>query len=63
MLQKVFDFLFGKSPDIFDQKGNIVHKLPKEKWDAWDNRYQKGKDYNWREHKGQSRGAQQSTRP
>ncbi len=51
-LKKVSDFLFGKDPDIFDDKGNVLHKLPKKKWDDWHNRIVKGEDYNWRAHKG-----------
>ena len=51
-LNKVSDFLFGKDPDIFDDKGNVLHKLPKKKWDDWHNRFVKGEDYNWRTHKG-----------
>ena len=25
--------MLGKDPDIFDDKGNVLHKLPKKKWD------------------------------
>lgn len=25
----IIDFIFGKDPDIFDEKGNVSHKLPK----------------------------------
>lgn len=57
ILKTVGDFLFGKDPDIFDDKGNVVHKLPKRKWDDWHNRYVKGDEYNWRTHKGMSAGA------
>ena len=52
MLKKVTDFLFGKDPDIFDDKGRVQHKLPKKKWDDWHNRIVKGEDYNWRKHVG-----------
>lgn len=52
MLSKIFDFLFGKAPPIFDQKGNVRHNLPKEKWDAWSNRYQNSDEFNWRNHTG-----------
>lgn len=50
------DVLFGKDPDIFDDKGNVIHKLPKRKWDDWHNRYVKGDEYNWRTHKGTEAG-------
>ncbi|MGE0763779.1 MAG: hypothetical protein AB7N80_10920 [Bdellovibrionales bacterium] len=52
MLGKVFDFLFGKKPEIFDQDGSVRHNLPKEKWDAWNSRYQNGDEFNWRNHTG-----------
>ncbi len=52
MIGKLLDFLFGKSPDIFDKDGTVRHNLPKEKWDAWNNRYSQGDDYNWRNHTG-----------
>lgn len=48
----ILDFLFGKSPKIFDEKGRVRHELPKEKWDAWGARYQQGAEYNWRNHTG-----------
>ncbi len=52
MLGKVFDFLFGKAPPIFDKSGNVRHNLPEEKWNAWNSRYQHGDEYNWRHHTG-----------
>lgn len=55
MFAKVLDFLFGKSPDIFDADGNIVHKFPPEKWKSWDDRFQNNKEYDWRRHKGTER--------
>jgi hypothetical protein len=60
---KVIDFLFGKEPDIFDDKGRVLHKLPKKKWDDWNDRLVKGKDYNWREHTGSLAGAEQEKKP
>jgi hypothetical protein len=48
----ILDFLFGRRPKIFDQDGTVRHNLPKEKWDQWDNRYQQGAEYNWRNHTG-----------
>lgn len=51
-LNKIIDFVFGKEPDIFDEKGNVAHKLPKKKWDAWNNRTKTDPQYNWRNHTG-----------
>ncbi len=52
ILKSVADFLLGKDPDIFDPKGTVTHKLPKKKWDDWQDRYIKSDDYNWRDHAG-----------
>ncbi len=52
ILKKVGDFLFGKSPDIFDENGKVSHKLPKKKWDAWHSRTKTDPQYNWRNHSG-----------
>ena len=57
MLKSLSNFLFGKDADIFDDKGNVLHKLPKKTWDDWNNRIIKGSEYNWREHKGTAAGA------
>lgn len=56
-LKSVSDFLFGKDADIFDDKGRVLHKLPKKKWDDWNNRIVRGREYNWREHVGSQAGA------
>ncbi len=58
LLKSVSNFLFGKDPDIFDDKGRVLHKLSKKKWDDWNNRIVKGHEYNWREHQGLSAGAE-----
>lgn len=52
IMQSVLGFLFGKEPDIFDEKGNVQHKHPKKKWDAWQNRIKNDPQYNWRNHSG-----------
>lgn len=62
MVSKLLDFLFGKDPDIFDAQGNVVHKLPPEKWQAWKNRFEK-REYNWREHRGTERKIQTPKKP
>lgn len=55
MISKVLDILFGKSPDIFDEKGNVVHKLPAERWQAWRDRFEKNPEFDWRQHRGTKR--------
>jgi hypothetical protein len=52
ILKAVGDFLFGKDPDIFDEKGNVVHKFPKKKWEDWQNRWKASPEHNWRNHSG-----------
>jgi len=52
ILKAIGDFLVGKDPDIFDEKGNVSHKLPKKKWDAWHNRTKIDPQNNWRNHTG-----------
>jgi hypothetical protein len=52
VLAVVLDFLFGKDPDIFDENGKVLHRHPKKKWDAWQNRYRTEAQYNWRHHTG-----------
>jgi len=54
-MSKLLDFIFGKAPDIFDSKGGVLHKLPQERWQQWNDRFQKSNDYNWRDHKGTER--------
>jgi hypothetical protein len=48
----IANFLFGKDPDIFDEKGNVAHRHPKKKWDAWNNRTRTDPANNWRNHTG-----------
>jgi hypothetical protein len=52
MLSTIGDFLFGKAPEIFDNKGEVCHKLTKRTWDAWNNRIKMNPEYNWRNHVG-----------
>lgn len=52
----VLDFLFGKEPEIFDDKGRVQHNFPQEKWDAWHQRTKMDPQYNWRNHSGVSAG-------
>jgi len=56
MFKPVLDFLFGKDPDIFDDNGNVLHKLPKKRWEAWQNRLKMNPTYNWRHHTGTQSG-------
>lgn len=51
-LKSVADFLLGKDAEIFDPQGKVTHKLPKKKWDAWQNKYVNSNEYNWRDHAG-----------
>lgn len=60
VLKPVLDFLFGKDPDIFDERGNVLHKHPKKKWDAWHNRIKLDANYNWRHHTGTQTSDQQN---
>jgi hypothetical protein len=55
MFKFILEFMFGKKPQIFDQDGNVRHQFPKEKWQAWDNRF-RAREYDWHHHKGQERG-------
>lgn len=59
-LKSVADFLLGKDPDIFDDAGRVVHKLPKKKWNDWQDRYVKSESYNWRTHSGTKADAKQN---
>lgn len=52
ILKSVAEFLLGKDPEIFDEKGRISHKLPKKKWDDWHNRTKVDPQHNWRNHTG-----------
>ena len=56
LLKPVLNFLFGKDPDIFDENGNVIHKFPKKKWDAWQNKMKQDASYNWRNHTGTQAG-------
>lgn len=62
LIKSLLDILFGKEPDIFDDKGRVQHKLPKKKWDDWHNRIVKGNEYNWREHAGSQAGAKNNNK-
>jgi hypothetical protein len=42
-------FLFGRDPNIFDENGQVVHKIPRPVWKKWEDRY---KQNNWRVHSG-----------
>jgi|FLYM01.1.fsa_nt_gi hypothetical protein len=58
-MKALLGFLFGKNPDIFDENGQVRHKLGSEKWKAWNDRY-KSSLFDWRKHKGVS---QKSRKP
>lgn len=52
LLTPVWNFLFGKDPDIFDASGRVSHDLPKKTWDNWKNKYRNNPENNWRNHSG-----------
>ncbi len=51
-MKKIFGFLFGRSPAIFDKDGSVRHNLGDAKWEAWKQRYSASGEYNWRNHSG-----------
>lgn len=57
-MKSIFNFLFGKNPDIFTPEGKVRHKLPKDRWEAWKNRYSASSNYNWKNHTGMKAGGQ-----
>ena len=63
ILKPVLDFLFGKDPDIFDENGHVLHKHPRKKWEAWQNRLKLNPDYNWRQHTGTLAGQSEAVAP
>ncbi len=50
LLKNLGNFLFGKDPDIFDEKGAVLHKFTDEKWQQWNDRFKANPDYDWRKH-------------
>ena len=52
IFKKVGDFLLGKSPEIFNKEGRVLHQHPTKKWSKWKERYLSGADYNWKNHTG-----------
>lgn len=49
----LLDFLFGKDPDIFDEKGQVRHRFTENKWSSWNDRF-RSSEYDWRQHKGRA---------
>ena len=52
MLKSILNFLFGKSPKIFDKEGRVRHNISKRRWEMWQKRYTEGEEYNWKNHTG-----------
>lgn len=52
MVEKLKNFLFGKKPPIFNKKGEVEHQLGTKRWSEWNDRYQHGAEYDWRQHDG-----------
>lgn len=50
-MKSILEFLFGKKPDIFDDKGKVRHKFPDVFWQRWNRRF-KTQEYNWKKHSG-----------
>ncbi len=55
MLNKILDLVYGKDPDIFDVHGNVLHKLPADRWSQWRARFEKSARYDWTKHTGTER--------
>ncbi len=51
-LKKILDFLFGHDPEIFDEKGQVRHRLPPKVWTQWKDRTKSSPSTNWRQHAG-----------
>lgn len=51
----ILEFLFGKPPRIFDEKGQVLHKLSDERWKAWRDRFEKNPEFDWHHHRGTKR--------
>lgn len=52
--RSILDFLFGKSPNIFDEDGNVRHHLGDHVWKAWEERFHT-REYDWHNHTGMRR--------
>lgn len=55
IFKSIGDFLFGKDPDIFDEKGRVRHQFSEEKWRQWNDRLSASPDYDWRNHGAKER--------
>ena len=62
ILKGIGDFLFGKDPKIFDERGNVRHNFPEEKWVKWDQRIRQNPNYDWRHHTGTELGDAEKAR-
>jgi hypothetical protein len=50
ILKAIGDFLFGKDPKIFDERGRVRHSFPAEKWKQWNDRFRANPEYDWHKH-------------
>ncbi len=49
----LISFLFGKAPEItFTREGRTVHELDPKKWEAWNDRFRKNPNYDFKQHSG-----------
>ena len=51
-MKSIMNFLFGKMPNIFSQKGEVGHTRRSSAWTDWKKRYAEGFEYNWKRHSG-----------
>ncbi len=52
IIKKITDFLFGKDPEIFDERGNVHHRISQKTWSKWKDKTKSDPAYNWRQHSG-----------
>lgn len=51
-MKGLLGFLFGRDAEIFDEKGEVRHQFPNQKWDAWKHRFSQNPEYDWHHHSG-----------
>jgi hypothetical protein len=59
---RILNFLFGRDPDIFDEKGNVRHVFGEKKWKDWDARF-RDKSHDWRHAKGRGQSTPADAEP
>lgn len=51
-MKSILNFLFGKMPDIFSEKGEVDQTRTHQSWSKWKRRYKESFEYNWKKHTG-----------